>query len=243
MAYSKEDILKELEDNSPYKFFLDLEHGYFYTAGSRITLLGDNERWAIVFEKTGFANRSGHAEIELNYYGNCLINLEIAGFEDQFICNAKYLILIDGNDLTNIESDFELISKEAKSIKVRGQDIVIEQDIEKYLERGIQIQDFDNPDNLIDFQSLIRYLDEENKEIFRANEQELRTCLPGDLPLLLQIDRWHHKPYSEYGGVKPREYETFQMIADILVTKDINKWKPTLKANNDWRNWPEAGGL
>jgi hypothetical protein len=31
------------------------------------------------------------------------------------------------------------------------------------------------------------------------------------------------------------------MIADILVSKDTTKWKPTLKPNNDWRNWPNAG--
>jgi len=59
----------------------------------------------------------------------------------------------------------------------------------------------------------------------------------------MKIDRWHHKTYSEFEGQKPSSYETFQLIADILVTKNVKVWKPTLKLNNDWRNWPEAGGL
>jgi hypothetical protein len=33
------------------------------------------------------------------------------------------------------------------------------------------------------------------------------------------------------------------MIADILVSKDTAKWKPALKPNNDWRNWPNAGHM
>jgi len=59
----------------------------------------------------------------------------------------------------------------------------------------------------------------------------------------MKIDKWHHKSYSEYGGDKPSSYETFNLIADILVSKNANIWEPSLESNNDWRNWPEAGGL
>src|SRR5689334_12802499 len=55
-----------------YNFFLDLEHGYCETAGNRIHLYADSTRWAIVFEKSGYQNRGGSAEIELNYVGNCI---------------------------------------------------------------------------------------------------------------------------------------------------------------------------
>ncbi|RZJ46331.1 MAG: hypothetical protein EOO44_22835 [Flavobacterium sp.] len=49
-----------------YNFFLDLEHGYCETAGSRIHLYADSARWIIVFEKSGYQNRGTSAEIELN---------------------------------------------------------------------------------------------------------------------------------------------------------------------------------
>ena len=242
-TFTREEILEKLDDNSTYNFFLDLEHGYFHTAGSRINLFADEDRWAIVFEKSGFGNRSGRAEIELNYFGNCLKNLDRAGLNDKFICNAKYITIISGEDFEKIEGDFELVSKEAGHITIRNERYSIEHDSTKYEAKGIYTQDFDNPDNLIDYQSLVRYLDEQNPELFRAKNDELRISIPHDLPFLMKIDRWHHKTYTEYDGDKPSSYETFQMIADILETKNIDLWKPTLEPNNDWRNWSEAGGL
>jgi len=56
---NKEDI--------KYNFFLDLEHGYCVTAGNKIHLYADKNRWAIVFEKCGYQNRGDDAEIELQY--------------------------------------------------------------------------------------------------------------------------------------------------------------------------------
>lgn len=241
--YTKKEILDALDNDEAYNFFLDLEHGYFHTAGSRINLFADDKRWAIVFEKSGFGNRSGRAEIEMNYFGNCLCNLDKVGLDNRFTCNSKYIVLISGDEFKKIEDDFELVSKEAVVIKIRNDEFLIEQDLKKYKAKGIEIQNYDNPKKLIDFQSLVRYLDEEYPDILRANKSEIRTSIPEDLPYLLNIDEWHHKSYSEYGGVKPSNYETFQMIAEVLVSRNIDNWKPTLKSNNNWRNWPEAGGL
>ena len=62
MGYSNKDILKELDrafiEENIYNSFLDLEHPYFYTAGNQINLFGDESRWAIVLEKTGYDNRA-----------------------------------------------------------------------------------------------------------------------------------------------------------------------------------------
>ena len=76
------------------------------------------------------------------------------------------------------------------------------------------------------------------------------------MPKLMHISQWHQKGYYknkyltspttyavEEIGTKPSDYETFRMIADVLVSRDTTKWKPTLKPNNDWRNWPKAGSM
>ncbi len=44
---------------NPGYFFMDLGHGYFYTANSRLSLFSNRRDWAIVFEKSGYANRGG----------------------------------------------------------------------------------------------------------------------------------------------------------------------------------------
>jgi hypothetical protein len=243
MPYSQIDILEYLEryDQENYHFFIDLEHPYFFTAGSRLTLYADKTRWAIVFEKSGYSTGSSAGEIEFAYFGNCLTNLksEIPGNETTSNMFTEWLI--DNTELERIQHDFELVAKDKKEVKVRDSFLPIEHDLKKYEAKNIKLEHYENPDKLIDFPSLIRYLDEEYPNIFRATDTELRKHLPADLPKLMKIDKWHHETYYQGVGKKPSEYETYKMIADILVSKDTTKWKPALKPNNDWRNWTKAG--
>jgi len=167
----------------------------------------------------------------------------------------KNIVLIDNDEIQRIEEDTnELVSKKIKQVKVRDTLLDIEQDKSVYIKKGIVDTVYDNPENLIDFPSLIRYVDEQHPNLFRATDKELRMCLPADLPKLMQIDEWHHESYTKYKnmtspteyhyevmGKKPSAYETYKMIADILVSRDTTKWNPTLKPNNNWKNWPNAG--
>ncbi len=256
--YTQQDILNELDraDQETYHFFIDLQHPYLYTAGSRLTLYADEERWAVVFEKSGYGNRSYCGQIELDYFGNCLQNLQSEIPGDPSTSNNKRVILIQEEDLRQIEEDFELVAQDKGEIPVRNSVLPIEQDLAKYLARQIKPQEYDNPKKLVDFPSLIRYLDEDNPSLFRATDEELSMCLPAGLPKIMQIDRWHHEVYyvgkkmtsvgvfeDEPMGASPSSYETYRMIADVLVWRDPAKWAPTLPPNNDWRNWPDAGGM
>ncbi len=42
---------------------------------------------------------------------------------------------------------------------------------------------------------------------------------------------------------RPSSYETWKQIAKVIVTNDINNYKPTLKSNTHWKNWPESGSM
>ena len=241
---TKEEILNELEryDQATYHFFIDLEHPYFHTASSKLILFADKERWVIVFEKSGYANRGYRAEIELTYFGNCLINMQAEGSEEGLTSNSKTVVLIDNEEILRIENDQdELVAKNIKQVKVRTTVVDIQHNKEIYRQKGITDSVYDNPENLIDFPSLIRYLAEQHTELFSATDNELRKSLPADIPKLMEIKEWHHQSYYREYGVKPSEYETYKLIADILISKDTSKWKPTLKPNTNWRNWPRAG--
>ncbi len=243
-SFTQNDILNDLEryDQETCHFFIDLKHPYFHTAGSRLTLFADEKRWAIVFEKSGYSNSGYRGEIELAYFGNCLINLQSEGSSEGYTSNMKTIVLIGNEEMDRIENDTdELVAKNIKQVKVRDTMLDIEQDKAVYIQKNITDSVYDNPENLIDIPSLIRYLDEQHPKLFRATDNELRKCLPADLPKLMQIDQWHHEAYYEGQGTRPSDYETFRMIADILVSKDTTKWKPTLRPNNDWRDWRKAG--
>lgn len=226
----------DADTENPYRFRPDLEHGYFYTAGSRITLFGDKNRWAFVFEKSGYSNRGGSVDIELNYFGNCLTNLETAGMNGMFVCNAKNFTSFETADLCE---DIEIVSPDVETVEICGQAIPIPHDPKIYREHNIELND---PDE-ISIVELTRLLNELHPELFRATEEELRTCLPDDLPQVMVINHWHHESVYEE-QVKPMsECEVYRQIAEVLATLDPKKWKPKKKPNNDWRNWPEAGGL
>lgn len=42
---------------------------------------------------------------------------------------------------------------------------------------------------------------------------------------------------------RPGSYETWQLIAKVIVTKDPSKYKPTVKPNTHWKNWPDSGSM
>jgi len=243
-----EDYPEGRPQDIKYNFFLDLEHGYCVTAGSKIHLYADSARWAIVFEKSGYFNRSTAAEIELNYVGNC-INYPIDKYpERNYITNSSRIMLIDPTEFSKIENKegkdmetFELIGQNVKEIKVRDKFIPFDNDCKNYEKLGIKIRDYENPKKLIGFDDLVRYLNETNPSIVSATEENIREHIPKDLPKIMTIKDFHFTSFYDKSN-PPSSQETFKLIAKILVTRDSTKWKPTQKPNNHWTNW-ESGNL
>jgi hypothetical protein len=251
--FSAKDVIDYLDTciiDEAYCFFMDLEHGYFHTANSRLTLYADEARWAIVFEKNGYSNRAFRIDLELNFFGNCLRNLGRAGESDRYTCNAKFVTLVDRDALDAIASDFEQVSPAASAVKVRGQSVTLPSTKAGWAKWVPDIDDesvFERPT----FWDLARFLAFEYVDLCRATDAEKRLCLPADLPQIMTLDAWHHRDYSHYVngpdnklmGDAPSSYETFPLLADVLATRDPSRYRPTLPPNNHWSNWPEAGSL
>jgi len=226
-----------------YNFILDLEHGYCVTASSRIHLYADKNRWAIVLEKSGYQNRGGDAEIELNYFGNC-INCPVDKYpERNYISNSHNIVLISGDEYERIRNkegsdmeQFELISPSANEVVVQGGKIKIEHDSSKYIHFGISPRNFDNPKHLIGFDDLVRYLNETNPTVISARENEIKEHIPADIPKLMTVGNFHFESIYRHPAL-PSSQETYQLLAKILAARDPSLWKPTLKPNNHWSNW------
>ncbi|NME71210.1 DUF7003 family protein [Flammeovirga aprica] len=230
-----------------YNFFLDLEHGYSLTAGSRIHLYADSTRWALVFERNGYHNRGFFAEIELNYFGNCIGYTTAEGSNSSDITNTSNIILIetsefqriankDGDDMEN----FELIEKDIQEIKIRDQIVPFNNNHEDYEKVGIEVRKEENPNHLIGFGDLIRYLHETNSGIIKATENDILKHIPNDIPKLMTIEEFHFE--SVYEETPPSQQETYKLLAKILITRDTSNWAPTEEPNNSWKNW-ESGNL
>lgn len=264
LNYTEIEILKEIdlafngipsskfpngkEGDIKYNFFIDLEHGYCETANSKIHLYANNENWAIVLEKNGYQNRGKSIEIELNYIGNC-IDYPIDKYpERNYITNAKNVYLVSPKELERIENksgsdmeQFELIDPIIKKVQIRNEMVEVNLESEKYEALGIELRKHDNPQKLIGFGELIRFLSETNPKLVSATEEEIKTQIPNDLPKLMTIDKFYH--LSAYDETKEAsQIETYQLIANILVKQDSSIWKPKLESNNHWSNW-ESGNL
>ena len=196
-------------------------------------LYATDTNWAIIFENVGYFQRFHSIEVQLTGLGNCL---QLANKDS----NVEYISLTDFEELEKLEDGFELINKNVDSIFIRGQKVPVIQDLKEYKSKKITI--IKNEKKLIDVKSMIRMCNETNPESFRATEEEITRILPKGMKKLMTINHWHHEHYSkhfgnEIAGKKPSSYETFRLIAKILVNKDANLWLPKLKANNNWRNW------
>jgi hypothetical protein len=264
MTFNETEILEQLDlafnetpskyyptgrpEDIKYNFFLDLEHGYCETAGNRIHLYADSTRWVIVFEKSGYQNRGTSAEIELNYVGNC-IDYPVDKYpERNYITNSSRVILIDPTEFERIENKegaemetFELIGQNVKEIKLRDKFVPFDSDYKNYEKVGIEIRAEENPNKLIGFGDLIRYLHETNPTLISATEEDIRKHIPKDIPKLMTIDEFHFVSAYEKTN-PPSQQETYKLLAKILVTRDTTNWKPTQKPNNNWKNW-ESGNL
>jgi len=264
LPYTEKEILNQLDlafngipneyfpsgrqQDIKYNFILDLEHGYCETASSKIHLYADKNRWAIVTEKSGYQNRGDAAEIELNYFGNC-INYPVDKYpERDYITNSSRFVLITPEEYIRIKnndgSDFEkleLISSSAKDIQIRNKKVEIDHNLDRYLQLGIKPREEENPRHLIGFGDIVRYLNDTNPEIISASETEIKQHFPTDLPKLMTIEKFHYS--SDYDKTNiPSSQELYQLIAKVLTKRDTSLWKPKQKANNHWSNW-ESGNL
>lgn len=48
---------------------------------------------------------------------------------------------------------------------------------------------------------------------------------------------------NQYKDNRPSSYETWQLIAKVIATGDTTLYRPTLKPNTHWTNWPDSGSM
>lgn len=235
--FTEKEILVALDDTPTVHPFVSLprfgnsEHPM---TGNRISLYADSLRWAIVFETTSYSYTDWRLELQLNYFGNCLLNLDSVGYHHNLACNSKWNTLISANEILRLLSMKS--TGDIKYMVIRDDTCYVNQEFISYKDT------VSASDSLTRLLSHLRVFDQKNKVLLRATESELRTCIPSDLPKLMIIENWHHENYvtllpNRKFGTLPSSYETFKLIAKVLVTKDTSLYKPTEKPNNHWKNW------
>lgn len=287
---TEKEILSTLDNSNDgyYCSFVDLGNIYSYLIDTRLNVFrGDNDRWTIAVERLGYNPRAGAIVLDINYYGNCLTNLEFYNEQP----TSYYSIHPIDFDNFNETIDGESLKSEAIFWLVRGQQVPLSHNKQDYTNAGIELKEYEP--NEISAEEVGRLVVSQNRDLFRATDSELYKSIPTDLKKILVLDEWHHKDFqiqisptmtdehlrqtyefnknlTGLGGMtfesfaqsfrqqeilsddwnreiwennRPSSYETWQLIAKVIVTNEPKQYKPTLEPNTHWTNWPDSGSM
>lgn len=191
---TEEQILAKLDNYKLgyYCQFVDLGNGYSYLIDSRLSLFRDaNDNWAIVSERLGFNPRGSGINLDIHYFGNCLINLEHYNGQD---INYYTVLPIDWDNFIDT-TDGDYLKPDAKFWNIRGQEIELCHDKQTYLNTGIEIKEYE-PER-ISLEEVGRLLITKHQPLLRATDEELYKSIPRELKKIFVLDEWYHRDFTE----------------------------------------------
>jgi len=231
-SFTTTEILEQFDHCARDCTFPMLDNGYVYPVDVRLEAYRDEGRWAVVIEVVGFHYRAGGIDgISncLHLFGNCLKRRPGTANED---------FLYPTGDGSPFDHEFgATVRPDAKSIHIRDVDVPLHLSQSAFQVAGIDLLE---PPTVFIYE-LLRLLTLSHRQLLLATEEELRDRVPPDLPMILRLDEWHHPDLA--GDERPSTSETFQMIADVLVSGDAGVYQPALEPNTHWSNWPAGGTL
>jgi hypothetical protein len=215
MPASRETILAQLDDHAMDFVFPMLDNGNEYPVDTRLRVYRDATRWALLIEIVGYSPRRGTLADALHVFGDGITGSQGAQ-EDDFLVRL--------GDAIEDPEHAEHARPGLETVILRG--------------RPVALAPHADPWPLVE---LFRSLVPEHRDLLLATEAEIRARIPADLPELVRLEAWNHPDLSN--GRMPSECETFQQIADAIVSGDRGKLRPTLEPNTHYSHWPEGGTL
>ena len=247
MPYEPSDILAILDRGCDSFNFPMLDNGYVYLAASRLSLYRSADDWALVFEIFGFSPRSGVPDLNVTTFASTLHDRDSP---EQYVSEVAYLgylarkpnndarffYPIEGDAWVDMADDGEFIAEEVTELSVRGQSVSLPP-LSDYAAHGINLS---HPGRVTIFE-LCRMLTATRRDLVLGTMAERRVSVPPQLDLIMTLDDWRHPDLLE--DERPGTSETFQQIAEVLVSGNVNAYHPTQVPNTHWSFWPEGGLL
>lgn len=189
---SAQDILTALDQSNDgyYCHFASLGDAYSYLIDARLNLFRGGSDWAVAIERLGYNPRGGRFDLNIHYYGNCLLNLEHYNNRPTNYYDAAP---VDWDSFTAAFPD-ELLAPTATSLLVRGQAVPLSQRKADYVAAGIELVECE-PDR-ISPEEVGRLLIIQYQDLFRATDAELYKSVPAHLTKILVLDEWYHRDFN-----------------------------------------------
>ncbi|MFI5139486.1 MAG: DUF7003 family protein [Sphingobacteriales bacterium] len=192
---SEEEILTTLDHSNSRSFysnFTALGHPYSYLIDCRLNIFrGDQDRWAIAIERLGYNPRGGIIELEIDYFGNCLINLK--EYNGQLTYSHTFFPIDGDNYFESIEEP--CLKADAKYWLVRDVKVPLSTNKQDYIDNRIELKEYEPGEIGIEEAGRLAIID--HRDLFRATNAELYKSIPVDLKKILVLDEWYHKDFTE----------------------------------------------
>lgn len=232
--YTQIQISSQLDACAADWTFPILDNGYVYLVDVRLSAYRTERYWALIIEVLGCDYRAGGVFNTLYCYGNCFTQTPGRAVKgDIAILDASFY------ESALEDEDFWDVQSETGTINVRNTLVTYDVSPEALQRRGMDESQMDSSE--VTIVELMRTLVPEHHTLLLATEEELNQVLEVKVPLILRLDEWHHPDVVE--GEQPSQNETFQMIADVLVSGNMTLYQPALPPNTHWKNWLESGTL
>jgi hypothetical protein len=200
----------------------------------------------MVIEVFGHSPRAGLPDTHIYTFASVLHDRDVPEkynsreAYDTYVTNnrhneSRFLFPIEQGSWQDLE-DCEAVAEDTTKVQVRGR-VVNLPPFEEYGRRGIELVE---PPQVRVFE-LCRLLADVEREQVLATPQERRISLLPDMSQLLQLEDWNH--LNVVVDDLPSQSETFQQLAQVLVTGEPRLYRPAQPPNTHWRNWPDGGSL
>lgn len=245
--FDSRDILSTLDQCADRYTFPMLDNGYVYLAATRLSLFRSAEDWALVIEVFGYSPRAWRPSTHLYTFASQLHNRDTPDRYTTSEAHGKYLETNPNNESRFVhpiadgpwqdEEDADLVAVDAREVVLRGTPRPIPSRAE-YSRHGIALED---PSRVMRFELCRFFAGTARTEVLSSPEERRISVLPG-MTQILQLEDWNHPDVVE-DDQRPSGSQTFQQLAEVLVTGDVSRYQPSLPGNTHWRNWPDGGRL
>jgi hypothetical protein len=203
--------------------------------------------WGLVIEVFGYSPRAGLPDTHIYTFSS---NLHQRKSALDFVSAAAHALYLSNNPFNEsafvfpiAEGDWldadnqELIASGHHTVKVRGDTRALPT-TEEYDRAGV-LRSQPPRVAVFEFCRALAFLD---RERVLATPVERTAHLEPSMRQILQLEEWHH-PHVVDGGHRPSNSETFNLLAETLISGDPRNYRPTLRPNAHWTHWPEGGSL
>jgi hypothetical protein len=239
-----EEILAILDRGAENGVFPMLDNPYSYMSATRLALYRSGGDWALVFEVFGFSPRAGLPDLSILTFANRLRgrnppeNYRSPAAYHSYLTQhphdeSRFFYPIEQSGWQDPTND-AFVALGATEVVLRGKSVQLPT-LDDLAQHGIT----PSRSPRITVFEVCRFLAETSRDRVLASDDERRVSVPQELDEILRLDEWTHPDLA--CSDLPSQHQSFQQIAAVLASGEVERYRPTTPPNTHWSNWPDGG--